>query len=95
LIFVAFFCEFQLDHFSFTVKDTFRQRYLVYDNYWKGTGSPIFFYTGNEGDIVWFYNNTVSMFTHCTSDTSIGIRSGQSYCVLWVEVDHSVADTVI
>jgi len=57
------FCAFQLDHFSFTGKDTFRQRYLVYNNYWKGTGSPIFFYTGNEGDIVWFYNNTVSVFT--------------------------------
>jgi len=52
----------QLDHFSFAIKDTFFQRYLVYDTYWTGTGSPVFFYTGNEGDIVLFYNNTVSFY---------------------------------
>jgi len=54
----------QVDHFSFTVKNTFRQRYLMLSSYWKGNGSPIFFYTGNEGDIGLFYNNTVSLSSH-------------------------------
>eukprot|EP01104_Vermistella_antarctica_P006367 TRINITY_DN17070_c0_g1_i1.p1 TRINITY_DN17070_c0_g1~~TRINITY_DN17070_c0_g1_i1.p1 ORF type:complete len:512 (+),score=105.80 TRINITY_DN17070_c0_g1_i1:41-1537(+) len=47
-----------LDHFSFSSKNTtYQQRYLVCDTYYQ-SGGPIFFYTGNEGDIVNFYNNT-------------------------------------
>jgi len=54
-----------LDHFNFQNKGTFAQRYLYSDVYWnrpsKGdqicTG-PILFYTGNEGDITLFYENT-------------------------------------
>lgn len=49
---------------------TFKQRYLVADKYWKQPGGPILFYTGNEGDIAWFCNNTVNipsvpLFLHC------------------------------
>jgi hypothetical protein len=35
-------------------------RYIAYDGFWS-IGQPIFFYTGNEGDIVWFCKNTVNM----------------------------------
>lgn len=48
-----------LDHFTFLPKSykTFNQKYLINRQYWK-KGSPIFVYTGNEGDIDWFAANT-------------------------------------
>ncbi len=56
-----------LDHFSFSDRKphgTFKQRVLVCDQFWdKGTDdAPMFFYTGNEGDIEMFYHNTGLMF---------------------------------
>ncbi|XP_066919174.1 lysosomal Pro-X carboxypeptidase-like [Clytia hemisphaerica] len=51
-----------LDHFNFLTTDRqFSQRYLVSDTYYK-PGGPVFFYTGNEGDIAWFCNNTGFMW---------------------------------
>lgn len=41
---------------------TFKQRYLIVDKHWKTDGGSILFYTGNEGDITWFYNNTGFMW---------------------------------
>ncbi|KAH6827478.1 alpha/beta-Hydrolases superfamily protein [Perilla frutescens var. hirtella] len=48
-----------LDHFTFQPKSyqIFYQKYLINRHYWK-KGSPIFVYTGNEGDIDWFAANT-------------------------------------
>jgi len=48
----------QIDHYS-VQEGTFQQRYLINAEYWGGRGKPIFVYTGNEGDITWFCNNTV------------------------------------
>lgn len=51
-----------LDHFNFLYTDRqFAQRYLISDTYYK-PGGPVFFYTGNEGDIEWFCNNTGFMW---------------------------------
>jgi len=56
----------QVDHFHFFSQspqtDTFKQRYLVQDDWWLEGRGPIFFYAGNEGDIVGFWNNTGFVF---------------------------------
>lgn len=55
-----------LDHYTFRPQSykTFQQRYLINDRYWGGAekNAPIFLYTGNEGDIEWFAQNTGFMF---------------------------------
>ncbi|KAL2533516.1 alpha/beta-Hydrolases superfamily protein [Abeliophyllum distichum] len=56
-----------LDHFNYHPQSyqTFQQRYLINDKYWGGgapNNSPIFVYTGNEGHIEWFAQNTGFMF---------------------------------
>ncbi|KAF2894252.1 hypothetical protein ILUMI_11922 [Ignelater luminosus] len=50
-----------IDHFNFVNNDTFKLRYLINDTYWNSDG-PIFFYTGNEGDIEVFAQNTGFMW---------------------------------
>ena len=57
---VEYFSQ-ELDHFSLADQRTFQQRYLVNEEEWDKQG-PILLYTGNEGDITWFWNNTVSKF---------------------------------
>nr|XP_012591565.1 lysosomal Pro-X carboxypeptidase isoform X1 [Microcebus murinus]XP_012591566.1 lysosomal Pro-X carboxypeptidase isoform X1 [Microcebus murinus]XP_012591567.1 lysosomal Pro-X carboxypeptidase isoform X1 [Microcebus murinus]XP_012591568.1 lysosomal Pro-X carboxypeptidase isoform X1 [Microcebus murinus]XP_012591569.1 lysosomal Pro-X carboxypeptidase isoform X1 [Microcebus murinus]XP_012591570.1 lysosomal Pro-X carboxypeptidase isoform X1 [Microcebus murinus]XP_020142226.1 lysosomal Pro-X carb len=52
----------KIDHFGFTIMKTFKQRYIIADKYWKKDGGSILFYTGNEGDIIWFCNNTGFMW---------------------------------
>lgn len=51
----------KLDHFNFKTNQTFLQRYLISTKNWEKSG-PILFYTGNEGDITWFANNTGFMW---------------------------------
>ncbi|KAJ9554997.1 hypothetical protein OSB04_009611 [Centaurea solstitialis] len=55
-----------LDHFNYNPESyqTFQQRYLINDTFWGGAKSkaPIFVYTGNEGNIEWFAQNTGFMF---------------------------------
>lgn len=53
-----------MDHFSFTTcNTTFRMKYLYNDTYFDAeAGGPIFFYTGNEGDIEWFAQNAGFMW---------------------------------
>ncbi|XP_037030345.1 lysosomal Pro-X carboxypeptidase isoform X2 [Bradysia coprophila] len=51
-----------LDHFSFASNKTFEIRYLINNTYTKDSKSPILFYTGNEGDIELFAENTGFMW---------------------------------
>lgn len=54
----------RLDHFNAAPASygTFQQRYLVNDTYWGGKTAPVFVYTGNEGTIELFTNNTGFMW---------------------------------
>uniref|UniRef100_A0A6G1S9G8 Lysosomal Pro-X carboxypeptidase n=1 Tax=Aceria tosichella TaxID=561515 RepID=A0A6G1S9G8_9ACAR len=47
-----------VDHFTWANQDTWLQRYLINKDNWCGPNCPILFYTGNEGDIEVFTNNT-------------------------------------
>lgn len=58
----TFYFEQKIDHFGFYEDSTFKQRYLVSDAHWRKPGGPILFYTGNEGDITLFSNNTGFMW---------------------------------
>lgn len=53
----------QVDHFSYANNDIFKQRYLISTKHWQQNG-PIFFYAGNEGDIMAFANNTGFMWEY-------------------------------
>lgn len=53
-----------VDHYNFRPHPTFPLRYYVSDDYWKNTTDDgvVFFYAGNEADILQFVNNSGFMF---------------------------------
>jgi len=51
-----------VDHFTWANQDTWLQRYLVNKSNCLKSNCPILFYTGNEGDIEVFTNNTGFMW---------------------------------
>ncbi|KAJ8256663.1 hypothetical protein COCON_G00188150 [Conger conger] len=62
LSYKTYYFDQKIDHFGFLGDATFKQRYLVSDQHWHQDNGPILFYTGNEGDITWFCNNTGFMW---------------------------------
>lgn len=56
--------EVPVDHFNFALNNTFKLRYLYNDSYIdkQSAKMPLFFYTGNEGDIESFAQNTGFMW---------------------------------
>uniref|UniRef100_A0A2A4JVP4 Lysosomal Pro-X carboxypeptidase n=1 Tax=Heliothis virescens TaxID=7102 RepID=A0A2A4JVP4_HELVI len=54
-------CRVPLDHYGFQRNETFQIKYLVNEESWDGRG-PIFFYTGNEGQIEVFAKHTGFMW---------------------------------
>ncbi|XP_022084532.1 lysosomal Pro-X carboxypeptidase-like [Acanthaster planci] len=61
-IYETYYIDQKIDHYSFVSDDTYKMRYLMAQQYWDKNGGPIFFYTGNEGDITWFCENTGFMW---------------------------------
>ncbi|XP_060065701.1 dipeptidyl peptidase 2-like [Ylistrum balloti] len=53
-----------IDHFNFVSygEKTYKQRYLIQDRWWREGQGPILFYTGNEGPIDEFADNTGFMY---------------------------------
>lgn len=58
----TFYIDQYLDHFNHNDDRTFKERYLVNDDWFNRESGPVFFYAGNEGDIEGFWNNTGFMF---------------------------------
>lgn len=54
--------EMLIDHYNFIDNKTFSLRYLVNESFVQDKKSPILFYTGNEGDIELFAENTGFMW---------------------------------
>merc|ERR1719486_490058 len=55
-----------IDHFRWgavrgSATGAFKQRYFVYDKFWKPEG-PVFFYSGNEADVGLYVNHTGLMW---------------------------------
>lgn len=48
----------RVDHFNGSNWDMWQMRYLINDQYYNASQGPILFYTGNEGGIWGFYNNS-------------------------------------
>lgn len=57
-----FYYHQKVDHFGYSNQDFFKQRYLSNLKYYNEKNGTIFFYTGNEGDIDMFANNTGFMW---------------------------------
>ncbi|CAG4950635.1 unnamed protein product [Parnassius apollo] len=51
-----------LDHFGYQRNETFNIKYLENEDHWDRGDGPIFFYTGNEGQIELFANHTGFMW---------------------------------
>ncbi|GFR12158.1 lysosomal Pro-X carboxypeptidase [Trichonephila clavata] len=57
-----FYINQKVDHFGYSNQDVFKQRYLSNLKFYNEKNGTIFFYTGNEGAIEMFANNTGFMW---------------------------------
>ncbi|GLE01228.1 hypothetical protein PINS_up010058 [Pythium insidiosum] len=60
---------------------TYKQRYLVNDDHWNAQDpkAPIFFYTGNEGDVTLYANHTGLMWENAASFRALIVFAEHRY----------------
>jgi lysosomal Pro-X carboxypeptidase len=71
-----------VDNFNFngnTSQQTFSAKWLMNDTFWTGPPSPIFFYTGNEGEIELFLDNAGFMFELATEMNALVVAAEHRY----------------
>lgn len=103
------------NHFSWTPSTTYESvtfplRYFVYDGFYQGSGSPIWFYTGNEGDVTGYVDATGLMWENAESRGALlvfaehrfygetwpcgGMESALEYCMHLLTHEQAMADYV-
>ncbi|KAJ8924288.1 hypothetical protein NQ315_007081 [Exocentrus adspersus] len=76
--FTTKYIEIPLDHFSYTTNTTFKLRYLVNDACF-GPNGTIFFYTGNQGDIEMYAQNTGFLFDIASQFNAVVVFAEHRY----------------
>ena len=73
--------EQSIDHNDYRSNNlgTFKQRYLINSDSYKGENYPILFYTGNEGDITLFASNTGLMWEYAVDFGALIIFAEHRY----------------
>ncbi len=67
-----------IDHFSWRNPGTYKQRYLLCDQYYQ-PGGIIFFYTGNEGDVTLYANATGLMWENAAEFKALLVFAEHRY----------------
>lgn len=82
------FFEQRVDHFAWlpaapnaSSPATYKQRYLLNDQFWDPTNlnAPVFFYTGNEGDVTLYANHTGLMWENAEEFSALIVFAEHRY----------------
>lgn len=72
------YIEQYIDHFNYKYNTTYYERYLISEVYWEH-GEVLFLYTGNEGPIEAFYDNSLFVFELASSFSALVVFAEHRY----------------